>query len=217
MAAADADARQGRSERRRRKDARPAEILDAAFEAFARSGFSGTRLDDVAARAGITKGTIYVYFSGKEELFVAAVKEVTRPIRENLADLTASLDEAASRPAGDILREHFGFVYGRMVADRRGRELVRMLLAEAERFPELAERWHAEVIGPCLDGLARIVRHGVRRGEFRAGAGVDYPQLLFAPVIMASTWQSLFARSRPIDLERYLDAHLDLLVAGLRA
>jgi len=92
-----------------------------------------------------------------------------------------------------------------------------MLLAEAERFPELAERWHAEVIGPSMEGLARIVRHGAERGEFRACAVAEFPQLLFAPVIMACTWQSLFARTRPLDPERYLDAHLDLLLAGLRA
>ncbi len=197
--------------RQRRKQARPGEILEAAFEEFARTGFAGTRLDDVAARAGITKGTIYVYFSSKEELFIATVKEIVRPVRENLEGLTAALRGSAAA----ILRQHFGFIFARMVEDRRGRELIRMLVAEACRFPELANRWHDEVIEPQMLRLRQVVAYGIGRGEFRGSAAVQFPELLLAPVIMACHWQSLYGESHPLDIDAYRDAQIDLLLNGL--
>ncbi|WP_244937324.1 TetR/AcrR family transcriptional regulator [Methylobacterium crusticola] len=199
------------SPRQRRKEERPGEILEAAFEEFARSGFAGTKLDDVAARAGITKGTIYLYFASKEELFIATVKELNRPIRENLAALTA----AAQGPAMTILRRHFAFVYDHMVEDRRAREVMRMLLAEVSRFPDLAARWHAEVIGPAVETLRGVVRYGIARGEFRPSAAEEFPHLLFAPVMMACTWRLMFGDAHALDGAEYREAHLDLMEKSL--
>ncbi|ACA15626.1 transcriptional regulator, TetR family [Methylobacterium sp. 4-46] len=197
--------------RQRRKEARPGEILDAAFEEFARRGYAATRLDDVAARAGITKGTIYVYFPSKEDLFVATFKEMVRPTMENIAALT----HAPQGTAMDILRAHFRFVYDHMVADRRGRELLRLLMAEAGRFPSLAERWHDEVIGPAVERMRAVMRYGVARGEFRPGVEEAYPHLLFSPVMMASTWLSLFGEAHPLELQGYYAAHLDMMRRAL--
>ncbi|MFE1603108.1 TetR/AcrR family transcriptional regulator [Methylobacterium sp. ID0610] len=193
--------------RQRRKEERPGEILEAAFEEFALKGFSATRLDDVAARAGITKGTIYVYFPNKEELFLATFREMVRPMIEHIQALTASPEG----PALEILRAHFRFVYARMVADRRGREMLRMLMAEAGRFPGLAERWHDEVIGPSIAAMRTVMAYGIARGEFRCSAAEAFPHLLFSPVLTASTWLSLFGETQPLDLDGYAAAHLEML------
>ncbi len=198
-------------QRRRRKEERPGEIVEAAFEEFARSGFMATKLDDVAARAGITKGTIYLYFPSKEDLFLATMHEMSRPSREHLAALTAAPQGSAMA----ILRTHFAFEYAQMVEDRRTREIIRMLLAEVSRFPDLADRWRAEVIGPEVEALRRVVRYGVERGEFRPSAAEQFPHLLFAPVIMACTWRLMFGDDHALDGPAYLDGHLDLLERGL--
>ncbi|MCF4129232.1 TetR/AcrR family transcriptional regulator [Methylobacterium sp. SyP6R] len=198
-------------QRRRRKEERPGEIVQAAFEEFARSGFAATKLDDVAARAGITKGTIYLYFPSKEDLFLATMHEMSRPSREHLAALTAAPEGSAMA----ILRTHFAFEYAQMVEDRRTREIIRMLLAEVSRFPDLVERWRAEVIGPEVEALRRVVRYGIARGEFRASAAEEFPHLLFAPVIMACTWRLMFGDDHALDGAAYLAGHLDLLERGL--
>ncbi|MEH3145556.1 MAG: TetR/AcrR family transcriptional regulator [Methylobacterium frigidaeris] len=197
--------------RRRRKQARPGEILEAAFAEFSAAGFAATRLEDVASRAGITKGTIYVYFPNKEELFLATIKERMRPTMEHMEALTASPEGGAM----DILRAHFHFVYGRMVEDPQGRELLRMLVAEGGRFPALTERWHAEVIGPSVEALRQVVRYGIARGEFHATAAEEFPHLIFSPVMMACTWQTLFGEAHALDLARYREAHLDMLQRSL--
>jgi AcrR family transcriptional regulator len=193
-------------QRRRRKEERPGEIVEAAFEEFARAGFAATKLDDVAARAGI-----YLYFPSKEDLFLATVREMNRPAAENLAALAAAPQGSAMA----ILRTHFAFVYTHMVEDRRAREIMRMLLAEVSRFPDLADRWRAEVIGPAVDNLRRVVRYGIERGEFRPTAAEEFPHLLFAPVIMACTWRLMFGDDHALDGAAYLAGHLDLMERGL--
>ena len=199
--------------RRRRKAERPTEILQAALEAFSATGFAATRLDDVAARAGITKGTIYVYFGSKEDLFIATLKEKTRPVFEHFRALASEPDT----PAFDILRRHLAFVAEHMVEDPCGRDIMRILLAEGHRFPEVVERWYEEVMGPAIEALAGVVRQGVARGEFRASAATDFPQLVMAPVILCNSWQSLFGGTRPLDVRRFFEATIDLLAHGLLA
>ncbi|WP_048461686.1 TetR-like C-terminal domain-containing protein, partial [Methylobacterium indicum] len=137
--------------------------------------------------------------------------EMSRPSREHLAALTA----APQGSAMTILRTHFAFEYAQMVEDRRTREIIRMLLAEVSRFPDLVERWRAEVIGPEVEALRRVVRYGIERGEFRPSAAEEFPHLLFAPVIMACTWRLMFGDDHAIDGPAYLAGHLDLLERGL--
>ena len=197
--------------RRRRKAERPTLILQAALEEFSLKGFAAARLDDVAARAGITKGTIYVYFPSKEDLFLATLKEKTRPVFENLASLAADPDGSAM----DILRGHLAFAAGHMVEDPCGRDIFRILLVEGHRFPGMTERWYAEVMGPALEAFAAVLRRGVARGEFRPSIVEEFPQLLMAPLFLHHNWQMLFGAARPLDIHRYLDAAFDLLAHGL--
>ena len=201
----------GTGVRRRLKSERPVLIRQAALEEFSLNGFAATRLEDVATRAGITKGTIYVYFPSKEDLFMATLTEKTRPIFENLASLSA--DPGGS--ALDILRGHLAFTAGHMVEDARGRDIFRILLAEGHRFPRITERWYAEVMAPATDAFAAILRRGVERGEFRVSAVEEFPQLIMAPVFLHHNWQMLFGDTRPFDVRRFLDAAFDLLAHGL--
>ena len=197
--------------RRRRKAERPTEILDAAFKEFAANGFAGTRLDDVAARAGVTKGTIYVYFDSKEDLFIATLKEMTSPALDQLKTLMAVPQSSAA----DILREHFLFVAESMLADRRKRELIRLLMADGPRFPDLVDRWHADIIAPCCAAFSAVITYGVERGEFRASAIAEFPQLMLAPIVMANVWLSIFSDRHPLNLRDFFAAAVETLLSGL--
>ena len=197
--------------RRRRKAERPTLILQAALEEFSSRGYAAARLDDVAARAGITKGTIYVYFPSKEDLFVATLREKTRPIFEHLATLAADPEGSAL----DVLHGHLAFAAAHMFQDPCGRDIFRILLAEGHRFPRISERWYAEVMGPAIETFGAILRRGVARGEFRASAVADFPQLIMAPLFLHHNWRMLFGDARSVDLGRYLDAAFDVLAHGL--
>ncbi len=111
----------------------------------------------------------------------------------------------------DILRAHFRFVYDHIVRDRRGPELVRMLVAEAGRFPDLVERWHDEVMSPLTEKLSDLVRYGIERGEFREVPVESLLHLMTAPVMNAATWRTLFGDGHAIDLDAYVEGHLDML------
>jgi AcrR family transcriptional regulator len=197
--------------RARRKEARPGEILEAALEEFTRHGYAGTRLDDVAARAGVTKGTIYVYFPGKEQLFHAVVRKFQCPFIE---DVNQFID-ISKKSAVEFLRSFLRFVYQKMQTDREGREVFRLMIAEAERFPELAENYHSEVIAPVTEMLREALKLAVERGEIRRSAALEFPEIVVAPVALMHLWILVFSNRKPVDTDRYIEAHLDLMLHGL--
>jgi len=199
--------------RRRRKAERPQEILQAAFDEFSRNGYATTTLEAIAERAGVTKGTIYVYFENKEHLFISMVREVTKATLDTVHDMFASHDGSTA----DLLRAQFSFIYQHIVADRRRREVVRMLIAEAPRFPALADRYHEEILKPCLDMLRQAIQRGIDRGEFRKSAIVDSPQVVIAPIALVDLWMMMVDERQPLDLKAYFNAHLDLVLNGLLA
>ena len=178
---------------------------------FSLNGFAATRLEDVAARAGVTKGTIYVYFAGKEDLFVAMLKEKSQAIVENLTTLTD--DPQAS--AVDILRRHLAFVGEYIVEDPCGRDILRILLAEGHRFPRVVERWFAEVMEPAMESLKAVFRRGIEQGAFRSSAVENYPQLMMAPCMFCSIWLALAGERQPADVRAFAEAAADLLMQGL--
>ena len=199
--------------RRRRKAERPQEILEAAFVEFSRNGYATTTLDRVAERAGVTKGTIYVYFENKEHLFISMVREVTKAALDTVHEML----ETHEGTTADLLRAQFSFIYQHIVEDRRRREVLRMLIAEAPRFPELADRYHQEILRPCLDMLRQAIRRGMDRGEFRNSAILDLPQIVIAPIALVDLWMMMFDTRQPLDLKAYFNAHLDLVLNGLLA
>jgi AcrR family transcriptional regulator len=199
--------------RRRRKAERPQEILEAAFIEFSRNGYAMTTLDRVAEHAGVTKGTIYVYFENKEHLFICMVREVTKAALDTVHEMLESHEGTTA----DLLRAQFSFIYQHIVEDRRRREVLRMLIAEAPRFPELADRYHQEILRPCLDMLRQAIRRGMDRGEFRKSAIVDLPQIVIAPIALLDLWMMMFDDRQPLDMKAYFNAHLDLVLNGLLA
>src|SRR5277367_6240101 len=174
--------------RRRRKAERPQEILEAAFNEFSRHGYAMTTLDRIAERAGVTKGTIYVYFENKEHLFISMVREITKAATETVQGMFESHEGSTA----DLLRAQFSFIYQHIVEDKRRREVVRMLIAEAPRFPELADRYHEEILRPCLDMLRQAIQRGMDRGEIRKSAIVDFPQVVIAPIALVDLWMMMF-------------------------
>jgi AcrR family transcriptional regulator len=199
--------------RRRRKAERPHEIIEAAFAEFSRKGYAVTTLDQIAERAGVTKGTIYVYFENKEHLFICMVHEFTKTKIETVQGMLESHEGSTA----DLFRAQFSYIYEHIVEDKRRREVVRMLIAEAGRFPELADRYHAEILRPCLDMLRQTIQRGIDRGEIRNPAIIDNPQVVIAPIALVDLWMMMFDDRQPLDLKAYFSAHLDVVLNGLLA
>jgi AcrR family transcriptional regulator len=194
------------------RQAKFAAILDAALDVFAEKGFANARLDDVAAKAGVAKGTIYLYVSSKEALFEALVRAgIGEPIAA-MADRALALDA----PIETTLRMIFTFLRTEVLGTRR-KEIARLVIAEASRFPDVAAFYHREVVGRGLTLLRRIAERAVARGEIRSDEIARFPQLLVAPGLVAILWSNLFERFEPLDVEAMLDAHLALLMRALKA
>ena len=196
----------------RRKQARPAEILDAALDLFVARGFAATRLEDVAQRAGVTKGAMYLYFESKEALFKTVVRAAVVPALERVEHLIAEYPGSSRELLVRLLRE-----WWQMMESTRLSGLPKLILSEAANFPELARFYHEEVIGRGHRALVAVLKRGVDRGEFRP-LDLDYAaRVLRAPVLMGLIWKHSLMKSEPqaMDLERYLDATLDLLMHGV--
>jgi AcrR family transcriptional regulator len=194
--------------RRELKLHRQEEILAAAFEVFAAHGYEAARIDDVARQAGIAKGTIYLYFRDKEQLFRAVVRSLVQ-MRSDAAI------ESFQGTGESLLREILSGMYSRVVRNEKARSIVRMLIAESGRFPQLAEIYHREIITPGLKRVRQALIHGIASGEFRKTAAVEFPQLLVAPGVLAIVWKVLHGERHRLDLEAYSMAHLEFLLDSL--
>jgi AcrR family transcriptional regulator len=190
---------------------REAVILDAAFAEFAARGFAAARLEDIARRAGVAKGLPHFYFGRKEDLFRAVVRRVLVP---TWTDLTQS-SAAPEGPTRDLLRDTLAKMYERLVDNEKVREVMRLLISEGPRFPELIELYYSEVLAQKIAVWKQLVMRGVERGEFAAGPVLNNPHVIHGPIFMAAIWQLLFSRQRPLDLESWLESHLDLVLNGL--
>lgn len=197
---------------RRRKHARPAEILDAALEEFSERGFAATRLDDVAARAGISKGTLYLYFPTKEDLFKEMVRHTVLPMVTGLDQVIGQA--AASQRSDDLLRQVLTGLALTLAGSPAGR-LPKLILAEATAFPDIAAFWAEEVIGRATAMLRRLIDRGIDRGDF--APGLTEPLILFAPFLLMTLWNTAIAPAtgRVIDPPAYARQAVDLLLNGL--
>lgn len=198
--------------RRRRKDARPSELTAAALELFVDKGFAATRLDDVAARAGVSKGTLYLYFDSKEALFKAVIEEGIVP---TLA--AAELQLAGhSGSSVDLLRKLL-FGWWEHIGGTRLAGVPKLIVSESRNFPELAQYYHDKVIVRGRALLRSVLQRGIASGEFRALDVETAIDVIIAPLLMLVIWRfSLCFCGREIDPETYLETHFDLLVHGLR-
>lgn len=195
----------------RRKEERPQEITEAAFQAFAEKGYAATRVEEVAQRAGVSKGLLYLYFKTKEELFKAVIKSV---VIRRVDALVAAL-ENTELSSEDFLRgpllEFMKSVPGSPVA-----VVIRLMVSEGHRHPDLVDYYWENVVSKGLAAISRFIDRGVQRGEFRATAVSELPQLLLAPVMLAVIWRILFAR-RDLDTDKLIATHIDMILAYIKA
>jgi len=184
---------------------RRAAIVEAALNEFIARGFTATRLDDVAKRAGVAKGTIYLHFKDKESMFEELVRTALVPLVNRIA--------APQIPIGTVREvvEAFAATFIREVANTRRGDIIRLIVAEGPRFPAIADFYYREVISRGLAGMRALIELAIARGEIRQKQLARYPQIVVAPAIVAVIWQSLFARHSPLDASEMLRVHLDLI------
>ena len=198
----------------RRKEARPGELLDAALDLFVERGFAATRLDDVAARAGVSKGTLYLYYASKEELFKAVVRQNIVPLidafRRDVAESQASSTE--------LLRNFFEQWWTRFGATKLA-GICKLVVGEAGNFPELARFFQQEVALPSALLLHSIIERGIAHGEFRQVDTEAAVHLWISPLVLRAIWERSIQPCCPpgfeVPIERFLEAHLQSVLAML--
>jgi len=198
--------RQGEKTRRREQ------ILAAAFDEFATNGYAATRLDDVARRARIAKGTIFLHFKNKRLLFRSVVRHMIHPVLGNVDAFVASFPGSSQ----ELLRELLSRPYSEVVKNEKARGIIRLLIAETRNFPQLSEIYHREIIQPGMTAIRLVLERGIAAGEFRRTKTVDHPQILVAPMVLAVVWTLIHGERHPLDLDSYMAAHLDFVLDGLR-
>jgi AcrR family transcriptional regulator len=200
--------------RKRRKEARPSELTAAALLLFVEKGFSATRLEDIAARAGVSKGTLYLYFDSKEALFKAVIQEGILPV-------VAENENIAAQHTGnsfDLLTKLLDNWWSK-IGQTSFAGIPKLMVAEARNFPEVAEYYHEHVIrrGRALVGSA--LERGMSSGEFRRMDVETTIDVIIAPILMLLIWQFSMApcQSEAGQSSLYLQVHIDILHHGLRA
>ena len=196
---------------RRRKDARPQEILEAALAVFAEKGFAAARMDDIALRARVSKGTIYLYFPSKEAIFKALIQEMLGPQLARFSGLASAHQGPIAPLLAEILRS-----LGRFLASSDRVVLPKIVIAEAGNFPDLARIYREEIIERGLALFGGLVQAGIARGEFREVPAQHAARLCVAPLLLAAIWRTTFARldAAAYDYEGLIDAHIATLLRG---
>ena len=185
-------------------------IIAAGMDEFIARGFAATRLEDVAKRAGVAKGTIYLHFTDKEALFQELIRAAVVPLIDRLA-----APPVAGGSARAMFESFAETIAHDVVATRRG-DILRLFLTEGSRFPSLAEFYYREVIARGMAGMRALIQYGITRGEIRNEALAKFPQLMVAPAIVAVIWHGLFERLSPLDTAAMLRVHIDLIFGERR-
>ena len=202
------------AKRARRKEARPGELLEAALALFVEKGFAATRVEEVAARAGVSKGTLFLYFPSKEELFKAVVREnASRHLHDAFREVAGYAGTSAEL-LHEFIRRWWTQYGGTPAAG-----LTKLIMSEAANFPDLAQYYQDEVVQPSHELVRRIVQRGFARKEFRAIDLTLASHLIVAPLVQMVTWRFSLAPCCPatqmLDPLKLLDMHADMAVRGL--
>ena len=195
----------------RRKEDRPQEIADAAFKTFAEKGYAATRIDDVAKRAGVSKGLTYLYYKTKEDLFKAVVRNVVvrrvDSLIGNVESTELSSEEFLRGPLLDFMKK----VPGSPIAI-----VIRLLISEGPRHPDLVNYYYENVVARGLGAIRQFVARGVERGEFRREALDHQPHLFLAPMMLSMIWRLVFT-DKPLDTDQLMESQIELLLAEMKA
>jgi AcrR family transcriptional regulator len=199
------------SNRAERAAERRGAIIEAAMDEFIARGFAATRLDDVARRAGVAKGTIYLHFKDKESMFEELIRTAIVP-------MITRLWGTPPQPGTSVrdMVEGFAKTFIEEVATTRRGDLVRLIVAEGPRFPAVADFYYREVVSRGLGGMRALIELGIARGEIKQKSLARFPQIMVAPALIAVIWQSLFSRHAPLDALEMFRVHLDLIFGERR-
>lgn len=189
---------------------RRAAIVAAAMDEFIARGFAATRLDDVAKRAGVAKGTLYLHFRDKESMFEELIRTAVVPLIDRMA-----APSPIAGPVRDAV-ERFAETFIREIAQTRRGDIIRLIVAEGPRFPAIADFYFREVVSKGMAAMSALIQLAITRGEIRQRELAQFPQLIVAPAIVAVIWQSLFARHAPLDALAMFRVHLDLIFGERR-
>ena len=196
----------------RRKEDRPAEITAAALAAFAENGYAATRVDEVAKRAGVSKGLLYLYFKTKEELFKAVIRSFISP----RIDALISNIEASDLSAEEFIRGPF-LQFARSIPKSPAKILLKLMVAEGPKHPELIAWYWENVVSRGIAALRTMIQRGVDNGEFRESALNEFPQLLVTPIFFSLLWTLLFQPHSELDTDQFIGAHIDMVLTSIRA
>ncbi|MBS1170134.1 MAG: TetR/AcrR family transcriptional regulator [Burkholderiaceae bacterium] len=196
----------------RRKDARPGEILSVALDLFVEHGYAMTRLEDVANRAGVSKGTLYLYFPGKEELFKAVVRENLVPVLNSAEDMVSQNDMSSVELFRTIIMG-----WWQRIGNTKLAGISRLMMLEADKFPDLARFYHDEYIARGTAMIRKMLEIGIERGDFRPVDTEQLTQIIVAPIVMLMMWRhsSGAYHAAPVSPEPYMDSFIDLCLHGL--
>jgi AcrR family transcriptional regulator len=200
--------------RERRKEARPRELLDAALALFVEKGFTATRAEEVAALAGVSKGTLFLYFQSKEDLFKAV-------IRENIGSLFPAWNEELDAFQGSSAEmvQYAMNVWWERVGNTAASGIVKLVMSEARNFPDVAAFYQADVVVPGTQLLQRILQRGIQSGEFRAMDPDKAVYTLIAPMIFLMMWKhsmgACAASAHIIDPQKFIHMQVDMLLNGM--
>lgn len=192
-------------------EAKRQNILNAALQVFSQHGFEAARLDEIARKAKVAKGTLYLYFPNKQAMFEALVRSAAVPL---LDEMSAIAFEHAG-PAEELLESIFALFHHEILGTDR-KLVIRLIVAEGPRFPELARFYHREVISHVIGTLEAVARKLHKEGRLASDDLLQYPQLIAAPLLLSLIWDGLFARIDPLDVAGLLSAHAKLLTTMKR-
>lgn len=198
----------------RRKDARPGELLDAALTLFVEKGFAATRVEEVATLAGVSKGTLFLYFASKEELFKAVVRE---NISGRFTEWNAEF-ESFKGSSADMLRLCMNSWWQR-IGSTKASGITKLMMSEARNFPELAAFYETEVIQPGNDLIRRVLQRGVDSGEFRSFDMTYGVYVVLAPMLFLALWKHSWGTSctagPQLVPEKYMAIQVETILNGL--
>jgi len=197
---------------RRRKADRPAEIVQAALAVFAEKGFAAAKLEDIARRAGVSKGAIYLYFETKEDIFRAVVHQAIAP---NIGAVKA-MAAAHPGPLAGLLRSVTAHI-ANVVSHTPLGGVLKMVVGEARNFPEIARVWHDELVSQALGAMSEAIAAAQARGEVKPGDPRTYALQLISPLLVAVLWRETFVPvgAEPFDLPAVMSQHIDTLLCGM--
>jgi len=197
---------------RRQKETRPADIVRAALDVFSEKGFAGAKMEEIAARAGVSKGAPYLYFPTKEDLFQAVVRDVIEPNIEPML-AAASQHDGPLEPLLRAMTQHVAHVAATTELGR----VVKLVISESNTFPEMARIWHDTVLSRALGTMALLIEKAQARGEVRAGDPRNHAISIIAPLLVGVIYRETFVPvgATPFDLSRLIQQHLDTVLPGL--